>query len=108
MPETTVLEPNPNLLTHMTETEMDDLSNRGLAIYAKLKPVLEPEFDKKFIAIHVDTEDYEVAISTGNAMRVMRKRHPVGRLVMMKIGDEPEWGLAARFLTGQMMVGRMK
>ena len=86
-----------------TEEEQDGLSNRGLAIYEKLKPILEPRYDRKFIAIHVETEDYEVADSTGDAMRSIRKRHPEGFLLMMKIGNEPEWGLAARLFGGQMM-----
>lgn len=98
----------PNPLLRMTDEEQDELSNRGLAIYEKLKPILEPAYDKKFIAIHVDTEEYAVADSSGNAMRAMRKRQPEGRLVIMKIGNEPEWGLAARFLAGQMIAGQTK
>lgn len=93
--------PNPPIF--WTEEEQDELTNRGLAIYEKLKPVLEPEYDRKFVAIHVETEDYEVASSTGNAMRAIRKRHAEGFLLMMKIGNEPEWGLAARLFGGQMM-----
>jgi hypothetical protein len=101
-----VITPNP--LTIMTDEEHEALSNRGLAIYEeKLKPILEPKFDKKFVAIHVDTEDYAVADSSGDAMRAMRKRRPEGRLVIMRIGNEPEWGLAARLLASQM-VGQTK
>lgn len=93
-----------NPLTHLTDEELNDLADKGLAIYEeKLKAVLEPEFDKKFLAIHVETEDYEVANSTGDAMRAIRKRHPRGFLLTMKIGNEPEWGLGQRLLGGQMM-----
>lgn len=99
--------PNPPIF--WTEEEHDALSNRGLAIYEeKLKAILEPTFDRKFLAIHVETEDYEVASSTGDAMRAMRKRHPEGFLLMMKIGDEPEWGLAGRILAGELAAGRIK
>ncbi len=98
----------PNPLTTMTDEEHEALTNRGLSIYEeKLKSILEPEFDKKYVAIHVDTEDYSVANSSGDAMRAMRKRHLAGRLVIMRIGNEPEWGLAARLLAGQM-AGRTK
>ena len=87
----------PNPLTHMTEEQNAALTDRGLAIYdEKLKPILEPAYDKKFVAIHVDTEEYAVANSSADAMRAIRKRQPQGYLVMMKIGNEPEWGLAAR------------
>jgi len=37
----------PNPLTTMTDEEHETLTSRGLAIYEeKLKPILEPEFDK--------------------------------------------------------------
>ncbi len=99
----------PNPLTTMTDEEHEALTKRGLAIYEeKLKPVLEPEFNKKYVAIHVDTEEYEVANSSGDAMRAMRKRHLEGRLVMRRIGSEPEWGLAARILAGRLASGQAK
>ncbi len=99
---------NPNPLTTMTDEEHEALTNRGLAIYEeKLKPILEPEFDKKYVAIHVDTGDYEVANSSGDAMRAMRKRHLEGRLVIMRIGNEPEWGLAGCILAGELAAGHI-
>lgn len=99
----------PNSVTDLTDAEREALSKRGLAIYdERLKPILESKFDKKYVAIHVETADYEVADSSGNAMRAMRKRHPQGWLVMKRIGNEPEWGLAARLLVGKMMAGQQK
>jgi hypothetical protein len=83
-----------------------DLTRRGLAIYeSKLKAKLEPEYDNQFIAIEPDSEEYAIANSTGNAMRAMRKRHATGRLLLMKIGMEPEYGLAARILASDMAAG---
>lgn len=96
-------------LKTMTDEEREALSSRGLAIYdEKLKPILEPQYDKKYVAIHVGTGDYAVADSSGDAMRAMRKRYPEGWLVMKRIGSEPEWGLAARLLVGKMMAGQHK
>lgn len=84
--------------------DLNDLTRRGLAVYeAKLKTRLEPEHDNEFIAIEPDTEAYAIANSTGNAMRAMRKRQVTGPLLLMKIGPEPENGLAARFLAADMM-----
>ena len=98
----------PDPSTTKTDEEREVLSKKGLAIYdEKLKPILEPEFDKKYVAIHVDTEDYEVANSSGDAMRAMRKRQPEGFLLMMRIGNEPEWGLAGRILAGELAAGRI-
>lgn len=90
--------------------ELTDLSRLGLAIYdQKLKSLLEPEYDNQFVAIHVDSGDYEVGRSSGAATQAILKRHPIdGRLVVRKIGSEPEYGLAARILAGEMMAGRRK
>lgn len=87
-----------------------DLTQLGLAIYeTKLKPLLEPQEDGKFVAIHVDTEDYAVASSSGRAMRALLQRHPVdGRMVIRKIGPEPEYGLLARMIAGELMAGGRK
>lgn len=88
----------------------DDLTQLGLAIYeTKLKPVLEPQEDGKFVAIHVDTEDYAVAPASGQATRALLRRHPIdGRVVVRKIGPEPEYGLLARMIAGELMAGGRK
>jgi hypothetical protein len=87
----------------MSEEELEALSKRGQAIYEnKLKASLEPMHNNQYVAIHVDSEDYEIARATGAAMRALRLRHPHGALVLMKIGPEPEYGLAARLLAGEM------
>ena len=62
----------------------------------------------KYISIHVETEEYALGDSSGDALRTLRKHHPEGWLVTLKIGTEPEWGLAARLLVGQMMTGQQK
>lgn len=81
----------------------DALSKRGLAIYEEqLRPLLEPFHNNEFVSIHVETEEYALGASSGDALRAMRKHHPHGWLVIAKIGNEPEWGFAARLLVGQM------
>lgn len=82
-----------------------DLTRLGLVVYdAKLKPLLEPRDDGKFVAIHVDTEDYAVASSSGQAMRVLLRRHPVdGRMIIRKIGPELEYGLLARMIASELL-----
>jgi hypothetical protein len=80
-----------------------------LEIYdSKLKTLLEPKHDNEYVAIHVDSGDHTVARSTGDAMRAIRKIHPEGQLLLRKIGSEPEYGLAARLLAGEMMADRRK
>lgn len=91
-----------------TEEERADISARGQAIYDAKKALLEPEFNNQHVAIHVDGGDYAVAKSSAAATRALHLRHPVGRAYTRKIGDEPEYGLAARLLVGEMMAGRSK
>lgn len=89
----------------MTDPEQRaELGRLGLTYYdEKLKAILEPERNNEFVAIHVDSGDYEVAKTSGKATRAILERHPIdGRLVIRKIGPEPEYGLAARILAGEM------
>ena len=85
--------------------QMEELSQRGKEIYdTKLKACVEPQYNNQYIAIHVDSEDYVVAKSTGVATRTLRKKYPVeGRIYLRKIGNEPEYALAARLLLGEMI-----
>lgn len=90
--------------------EISDLTRLGLAVYeARLKELLEPKDDGQFVAIHVDTEDYAVAPSSGRAMRALLQRHPVdGRMVIRKIGPEPEYGLLSRMIASELLAGGRK
>lgn len=89
------------------EKGADDLTRLGLSIYeAKLRPLLEPQEIGHFVAIHVDTEDYAVVTSSGQATRALLRRHAIdGRIVVRKIGSEPEYGLLARMIAGELMAG---
>ena len=88
-----------------TEEERADISARGQAIYDAKKTLLESEFNNQHVAIHVDTGDYAVAKSSAAATRALHRRHSSGRAYTRKIGNEPEYGLAARLLVGEMMAG---
>lgn len=85
---------------------LSELTRRGLDIYEqRLRLLLEPRFSGQVVAIHVDTQDYEVAPSSGAAMRAIRKRQPTGQLLLHTIGVATDTGLAARML-GTQIVGR--
>lgn len=100
----------PTMPTRDEEAEASargDAARRGRALYeAKLRALLEPEYNNRFVAIHPDSGEYAVADSTGNAMRAIRKKRPQGRLYLTKIGPEPEYGLTARILVADMMAGK--
>jgi len=94
----------------MPEDTLTQLSRRGLAIYEeKLKASLEPDQNGRFVAIRVQTGDYAVGRSSSDATRQILKVHPPdGQLVIRKIGPEPEYGLAARYLAGEMLAAQRK
>lgn len=92
------------------DAALEDLSARGQAIYeAQLKSRLEPEHDRRFVAVHVDSGEYAVARSSAEAVRALRRLRPGdGRLYVRRIGSEPEYGLAARILQSDMIAAQQK
>ena len=94
----------------MENDTLSELSRRGLAIYdEKLRAVLEPELNNRYVAIHVPTADFVVGRSSGDAMREMMKRRPAdGQLVIRRIGPEPDYGMAARALAGDLLADARK
>ncbi len=87
--------PAPELL------ELDELTRRGLAVYeTRLRALLEPDSNGQFVAIHPATADYAVASSSGDALRAMHRKRPGAQFLVLKIGPEPEHGLASRLLAG--------
>ena len=104
-----MIKEQPAAAARVSEEEAEALSERGLTVYEqRLKPLLEPRHNNEFISIHVESEEYALGTSSGDALRAIRRRRPQGWLVTLKIGGEPEWGLAARLLVGQMMSGQQK
>src|SRR5437763_118671 len=88
----------------VSEAVLAELTERGQAIYDKLKSQLEPEHNNRYVAIHVDTEDYAIGRNYSTALREILKRHPVdGRLFGRRIGSKPDYSLAARVLTSEMI-----
>ncbi|MBC8141275.1 MAG: hypothetical protein H7Y38_07515 [Armatimonadetes bacterium] len=81
---------------------LEEIEQRGLATYAaKLKSVLEPAENGRVVAIHLDSEEYATGRDSPEARRAIRGKHPSGQLLLMDIGNEPNYSLAARFLAGQ-------
>ena len=80
---------------------LDEIERRGLAIYETIKPLLEPAENGRVVAIHIDSGDYATGRNSPQARTAIRFRHPKGQLLLMDIGSEPNYGLAARFLAAQ-------
>ena len=92
-----------------SEEEMARLCENGRDIYdSKLKAILEPEYNGKVVAIHLDTGDYEVAGNSPTASRAIRARHPSGLLMVTDIGPAKMDGLTLRMMGSRLASGGRK
>ena len=65
----------------------DEIGERGVQIYeSKLRTLLEPQFRGQFVAIDVETEDYEVANEAADASDRLWKRRPDAQVLVERIG----------------------
>ena len=65
----------------------EEIGDRGSAIYAsKLRPLLEPQCRGQFVAIDVETEDYEVASDADVASDRLWARCPDAQILVERIG----------------------
>ncbi len=65
----------------------DEIGERGVAIYtSKLRLLLEPQYRGQFVAIDVETEDYEVACDADEASDRLWKRRPDAQILVERIG----------------------
>lgn len=82
----------------LTEEKMAELSALGQGVYGSLQDFLEPQSEKQYVAIHVDTGDFAIAKSSAAATRLLHQCHLPRRAYTRKISHEPEYGLAARLM----------
>jgi hypothetical protein len=68
------------------DSELDRLAVIGQAIYEeKLRSLLEPRFNGRVVAIHLDSGDYAVGPNSPEALRALYKMHPDDGLTMTRI-----------------------
>lgn len=65
----------------------EEIGERGVQIYEhKLRSILEPQFNGQFVAIDVESEDYEVASEAREASIRLRERHPEAQVLVERVG----------------------
>ena len=86
----------------------DRLVELGMRLYeSRIRELVEPDHIGEYIAIHVDSGDYVIERSSPHAMRSLLKIHPAdGRLFIRRIGDQPDYALAARIQAGEVARGK--
>lgn len=76
---------------------LSDISLRAMTLYyEKLQAELEPEQIGRSLAIHPESGDYLVANTPTQAGHAMRRLHPEGSTVTMRVGLHPDHALLAR------------
>ena len=74
-----------------------EAADLGRAIYIKkIKPLMSEEDIGKFVAIDVDTEDYEVDIQVSEALNRLKKRNPDSALTAQRIGYRTPFSFVRR------------
>ena len=67
--------------------DRNEIGERGVAIYeSKLRSILEPQLRGQYVAIDVETEDYEVSYDGDEASDRLRIRHPEAQVLVERIG----------------------
>jgi hypothetical protein len=70
-----------------TRHTLDELANLGRNLFEQhVRPVLRPEDDGKFIAIDIETGDYEIDEDDYAAVRRLQSRKPAADVWLMRAG----------------------
>ena len=76
----------------VADDEIERLGER--AFEREVRPVLKPEDDGKFVAIAVDSGDFEIDADDYTAVMRLRSRHPAGEFWLMRAGSPAAYKFA--------------
>jgi len=75
---------------------LDELAKLGERIFdQQIRPTLRPEDDGKFVAIDVESSDYEIDGDDYAAVTHLRSRRPAGDIWLMRVGSPTAYRLGA-------------
>jgi hypothetical protein len=70
-----------------TKRSLAELADLGSGIFERqVRPILRPEDDGKFVAIDVESGDYELAADDYAAITRLRSRRPAADVWLMRAG----------------------
>jgi hypothetical protein len=76
---------------------LDELANLGKDIFDRqVRPALRPEDDGKFVAINVETGDYEIDVDDYAAVAGLRSRKPAAEIWLMCAGYPTTYRIGGR------------
>ena len=83
---------------HTTET----IATRGKMIYQRLRDEVEPHHNGKFLAIDIETEDYEIDLNGTVAVTRLLAKHPDAVIYLLKIGHRAAYRMGFRGTYGTL------
>ena len=85
-------------LSVLTDYPSGTVSTRGEAAYQKLQSKVEPRHNGKFLAIDIETEDYEIDTQGTAAINRLLSKHPNAVIYLVRIGHQTAYQLGFRGL----------
>ena len=81
----------------ITQTEREAIATSGKQIFERLTAQgWRPEDDGKFVAIDVNSADFEIDSNDYDATERLRKRRPNARMWLARIGRKAAYNIGAR------------
>ena len=76
----------------------EEFSRRSTEIYDRdVRPALRPEDDGKFVAIDIDSGDYEIHPSDLEATERLRARQPQAQMWLCRVGRKAAYRIGGSF-----------
>ena len=87
-----------------TKRTLDELARLGGDIFDRqVRPALRPEDDGKFVAIDVETGDYEIDEDDYATVARLRSRKPAADIWLMRAGYPTTYRMGMRLLAGHKL-----
>ncbi len=78
------------------------VADRGKAIYQRLRDVVEPAHNGKFLVIDIETENYEIDAQGTVAVNRLLSKHPDAVIYLLRIGHRTAYRIGFRGAYGTL------
>jgi len=79
-----------------TKRTLDELAQLGNGIFSRtVRPLLQPQDDGKFVAIDVESGDFELDMDDFSAIDRLRSRKPAADVWLMRVGFPTTYRIGA-------------
>jgi hypothetical protein len=88
------------MATRQPRYSKEEFARRGQEIYDRvIRPALRPEDDGKFVAIDIETGDYEMDQDDRTAVERLLRRRSDAQTWLERVGEPAAYRLGGRFLS---------